>query len=112
MAGNQNSGKRKDKLYYDALMLSLKRVDASNQTALQRITNKHVELALEGDIQAINAISNRIDGTPVATVDMSINDNRSIAEHTDAELMQLIAENSGNGTAEAEGGPPEPGSVH
>ena len=83
--GNPGGGKRKEKLMFDALMLSLKRVDTENRPAFARIANKLVDMALDGDIQAIKEINNRIDGMPVQQIEQT-------TEHKYvAELPSVIA---------------------
>lgn len=113
-SGNIN-GARKAVIFYDSLMLALKRVpvnDPNAKTALQAIANKVVELAQSGDMQAIKYVMDRMDGSPTATVDMNISDNRDVAEQTDAELAAIIAGAGSDGDARSPDGPPQPDSVH
>lgn len=64
MAGNANSGKRKDKLWRDALMLSLNRImdDGSERTKLQALADTTVREGIAGNVQAIKEIGDRVDG--------------------------------------------------
>lgn len=65
---NPSRGGKPDKLMRDALMIALNReaVDADGQKTkkLNIIAAKLVELAIDGDIQAIKEISDRVDGKP------------------------------------------------
>lgn len=112
-SGNPN-GARKPKVFFEGLMLALKRVPASDQdakTKLQAIANKLVYLAEEGDLQAIKYIMDRVDGLPVATMDMNVNDRRTAEELPDDELTHIATGGSAR-TAEAQGSPEKPDSVH
>ena len=64
MAGNANSGKRKDKLWRDALMLSLNRImdDGTERTKLQALADTTVREGIAGNVQAIKEIGDRVDG--------------------------------------------------
>lgn len=112
-SGNPSGG-RKQKLCYEALMLELKSRD--DKAGLRAIMANLFEVALDKEhkdwLSAVKEIANRLDGTPVATVDMNINDTRTVEELPDSELAQLIRENSGRGTAEAPDGEKEPDSLH
>ena len=67
-----SKGGKPDKLMRDALMIALNReaVDADGQKTkkLNIIAAKLVELAIEGDIQAIKEISDRVDGKPAQAI--------------------------------------------
>lgn len=96
--GNKLGGKRKEKLFYDALIQSLKSAKAENKYDLMTIAEGLLTLAASGDIQAIKEVANRLDGTPAQTMDMNVNDNRQPRELSDADLAD-IATGSGDGTA-------------
>lgn len=73
MAGNPNpTGSKPDKLMRDAIMVALKReaTDASGEKTkkLYLIANKLVDLAAEGDMQAIKEVNDRVDGKAPQTI--------------------------------------------
>lgn len=74
MAATKTKGRggKPDKLMRDALMLALKReaIDADGQKTkrLNIVAAKLVELAEQGDIQAIKEINDRVDGKSVQPV--------------------------------------------
>lgn len=65
-------GPKSDKLIRNALMLAVNREDKDDQgkkvKKLALIANKLVELAIEGDVQAIKEIGDRIDGKPTLAI--------------------------------------------
>jgi len=109
MAGNGNSGQRKDKLVRDALMLAAKRVhegDPDGRIKLNVAAAKIVELAVEGDLAAFKEIADRLDGKAPQSVDVTTRHEQPITEWTDADLERVIADRSASRTgiaAKAEG---------
>lgn len=92
-AGSPN----KDKPFVEALRMELAAA-GDNHKALRRIAKTLIGMAENGDMQAISAIADRLDGKPAQTVDMNV---RKIArELTDDELASIAA-GSGDGTAQA-----------
>jgi len=65
------TGKPKQKALSDALMLALKRVDRDNRPAIQRIANKLVDLAEEGDLAAIRECFDRTEGKAMQAMSVS-----------------------------------------
>lgn len=63
MVGNVNSGTRKAKLWRDALNLALNR-GGGDIKPLNQIAEQVVAMAINGDIQAIKEIADRLDGKP------------------------------------------------
>lgn len=61
MAGNQNSGRRQEKPFRDALRMELAAV-GDDSKALRMIAQKLIEKASEGDLQAIKELADRTDG--------------------------------------------------
>ena len=61
MAGNQNSGRRQEKPFRDALRMELAAV-GDDSKALRMIAAKLIEKAAEGDMQAIKELADRTDG--------------------------------------------------
>jgi len=95
MAGNGNSGQRKDKLIRDALMLAVNRVqegDPQGRKKLAIAAAAVVEKAVEGDLAAFKEIADRIDGKAPQSVDVTTRHEQPIFELTDAELEKIIAE--------------------
>lgn len=103
MAGNSNSGQRKDKLIRDALMLAVNRVqegDPQGRKKLAIAAAAVVEKAVEGDLAAFKEIADRIDGKAPQSVDVTTRHEQPITEWTDADLERVIAERS-TGSARA-----------
>lgn len=93
MAGNANSGQRKDKLIRDALMLAASRVhdaDPQSRKKMAVAAEKVVEMAVGGDLAAFKEMADRIDGKPHQSMDMTSTHERSIEQLTDAELAAFI----------------------
>ncbi len=67
MAGNANSGKRKDKIWRDALNLEANReIDGEKQIVLAA---KQLMLkVLAGDVQALKEFGDRMDGKPAQAI--------------------------------------------
>lgn len=67
-----SKGGKPDKLMRDALMIALNReatdADGKKTKKLNIIAAKLVELAVDGDIQAIKEISDRVDGKPAQAI--------------------------------------------
>jgi len=109
MAGNANSGSKREKLVREALMLAAKRVhegDPEGRIKLNVAAARIMELAVEGDIQAFKEIADRIDGKSPQSLDVTNTYERPIESLTDAELAAFIARRSAGGdrvTAQAEG---------
>jgi hypothetical protein len=114
MAGNKNSGKRKDRAFHTALMLEL--AEAETGRDLRAIARNVISVALDAGhkdmLSAAGFIADRIDGKPVSTVDMNISDNRTVEELSDTELADLIRTNSGPRASESEDGAEESGIIH
>lgn len=68
--GNKGGGKRKEKLFFDALMVEAKAAEDSR--GFRAIARKLLDLAVAGDIHAIKEVANRIDGMPVQAIDATI----------------------------------------
>lgn len=95
MAGNSNSGQRKDKLIRDALMLAVNRVqegDPQGRKKLAIAAAAVVEKAVEGDLAAFKEIADRIDGKAPQSLDVTTTHERAASELTDLELERIIAE--------------------
>lgn len=74
MAGKPR-GPKSDKLWSDAVRMAVLREDISNGQKIKRlniIADNLVRLAMEGDMQAIKEIGDRIDGKPKQAVDAQV----------------------------------------
>lgn len=63
--GNQHgkvANHKRPKLFTNALLASLKKVDEKDVEAIQRIADKLVKLAEDGDVSAIKEIADRVEG--------------------------------------------------
>lgn len=67
-----SKGSKPDKLMRDALMIALNReaddADGQKTKKINIIAAKLVELAVDGDIQAIKEVSDRVDGKPAQAI--------------------------------------------
>lgn len=61
MAGNDNSGRKQEKPFRDALRLELASAE-QNQRGLRIIAKKLIEAAEEGKMDAIRELADRVDG--------------------------------------------------
>jgi hypothetical protein len=83
MAGNGNSGQRKDRLFRDAIMMELKIRDAGEDLkTLRQIASDVIEDALSTKPEesyrraaAIAMLADRIDGKPLQQQDINVNEN-------------------------------------
>lgn len=94
-------GTRKDKLFRDALLLELHRVQPDDRTALAHIARATVQKAMEGDIQAIKEVADRIDGKPAQEQEININETKTVLrapspESTTEAWMKRNTKSSGN----------------
>ena len=92
-------GRPKDKPWADALRIALCRDDRKALSAIADIVR---DLAMAGDMQAINHIADRLDGKPAQ--ESTVNITRSVVEMSDDELYRIAA-GSSDDAAEPEGNP-------
>lgn len=112
-AGRPKGATNKDKPFADALRMEL--ADAGeDHKALRKIAAKVILMAENGDMQAINAIADRLDGKPAQESTVTIDDKRDATDWTRSELVAFLneARAGGEGTAEADGRSEQPDSVH
>lgn len=69
MAGNANSGRR-EKHFLTALLMELKDAGA-DMPKLRSIAKTLIQKAEEGDMQAINALMDRLDGKPMQQTEIT-----------------------------------------
>lgn len=64
MAGNANSGPKREKPFRDALMLAIKEAEAkeNHHRALRNVAGRLLDEAAAGNVQAIKEIADRLDG--------------------------------------------------
>jgi hypothetical protein len=89
VSGNPK-GRRKERMFFNALMIEFNSCPDDKRT-IRAIAEKLIAMALEGNIHAIKEIANRLDGLPVASVDVGIDRNMDVRELTDEQLERLIA---------------------
>jgi len=100
MAGVKGrSGKPKDKPYADALRMELAAA-GNDHKALRRIAAAHIKQAETGDMQAINALADRLDGKPAQEATMTVY--RGVEQLTDDEIAARIAELRGTGASDGD----------
>lgn len=108
MAVRKNPSKgSKDKLVRDALMIALHRevegLDGKRTRKLQELAEKWVEVACDGDVQAMIAIADRIDGKPVqqvvADVTSTVTVDHGWVEELPADTLRALARIAESATA-------------
>jgi hypothetical protein len=77
--GGNPGGKHGEKMFRSALLASLKKADGDAEK-LQRVTDKLVANAINGDTTAIREIADRLDGKPAQAIDVTGDDRRVIVE--------------------------------
>jgi len=69
MAGVKGrSGRRQEQLWRDAIRLAISRMDKGDQKALDRLALALIDKALEGDMQALKEVGDRLDGKPAQQI--------------------------------------------
>ncbi len=95
----------KDKPFREALRMEVAAA-GDDHKELRRLARSLLELAGNGDIQAIREVADRLDGRPAAESTVTVNDGRD--KMSDAELRALIAAavagtvSGGNGAAKSD----------
>ena len=103
-------GNRKARVFEDMIRVATSAEIEAGKPKLRAIAEKLTEMALDGDLQAIKEIGDRLDGKAKQSIDVEVNDN-NLADLTLAQLSQRIAsieEGSGVAAGEAE----QPESLH
>jgi hypothetical protein len=64
MAGNANSGPKREKPFRDALMLAIKEAESKENSvrSLRKIAERLLEEAANGNVQALKEVADRLDG--------------------------------------------------
>lgn len=112
-SGNPSGKTKSEKLFKDALLLAVKRTEG-DKTKLARIAEALVDKAIDGDVPAINAVADRLDGKAHQTTELTIDDKRDATDWTRAELVAFLnnARDGGSGTADTDGRSEQPDQVH
>jgi hypothetical protein len=80
-----------EKIFTEALHMSVHRLDADGKKVLYRLADKLVRCALEdGAGWAFSQIADRLEGKPTERHEHNINDHRDLGEYSDAELTELL----------------------
>lgn len=91
MAGNANSGSKRDKLIREALMLAAKRtIDGDGRTYLAKAAEEVVIAASNGDLAAFKELADRIDGKAHQSMDVTTTHERPASEWTESDLDAAI----------------------
>lgn len=70
--GRSGTNKGQDRPWKDALLLAVKEAtDDDDKTKLRKLAKKLVEKAMDGDVQALKEIGDRLDGKPRQEVEAS-----------------------------------------
>ena len=96
-------GRVKDKPWVEAIRIAASAEDAEGKRKLRRIAEKTVAMALEGDIQAIKEIGDRLDGKPAQEQTLTVRN--ELDQLDDAGIRELIRREL------AEGGDSGPGAT-
>jgi hypothetical protein len=102
--GRSGTNKGKDKPWQDALRLAVHRVGEDNRPRLLLIAEKCVEAALEGKMDAIKEIGDRLDGKPAQESNVTMT--RLVAQQLGDDELAHIAAGGGEGTDTQEISPP------
>jgi hypothetical protein len=86
--GNNNGGKSR------AWEAALRRHFTQNPQKLAQIALVVADAALSGESWAVKEIGDRLDGKPVQQVDLSTGDNHNPRDLSDAELLDVIRQQS------------------
>jgi hypothetical protein len=69
MAGQPGrSGKRRDSIWYDALLRAIKRREEKDPRAVEKLADRLINKAEEGDMVAIKELADRLDGRPAQQI--------------------------------------------
>ena len=86
---NPGGGKGQDKHWSDAIRIAVNEAHENGDgKKLRALADKLVEKALEGDMQAMKEIGDRLDGNAAQSVDLT--HRKSTEEMSDDELIEII----------------------
>ena len=92
ISGNPG-GRSGEKIFTDALRLELNRIDPTDKEKrkkVNKLAEKLVECALDGEGWAFQQIADRLEGKAAQQIDHNVVDNREISEFSDAELSAIL----------------------
>lgn len=99
-------GRPKSKLFREALLAEL--ADAGDdKEELRDIARKLIDMAKDGDIQAVKEVADRLEGKPAQESSVSFENKQCAADWSDAELWAVIrdaAENKADDQVKGDGG--------
>lgn len=78
MAGVAGKSGRKDKHWRDALSVAVKRIDSEGKVLLAKIAEACVDAAVNGDLQAMKEIGDRLDGRAIQSIDIETTETRYV----------------------------------
>jgi hypothetical protein len=86
-------GRGAEKPFTDALRAALNQTNPKlKRKNLLLIAEKLVECAIDGESWAVLQVADRMDGKPHSESTLNVNDNRSLSELADAEIVARIEE--------------------
>jgi hypothetical protein len=92
ISGNPG-GRSGEKIFTDALRLELNRIDPHDKEKrkkVNKLAEKLVSCALDGEGWAFNMIADRLEGKAAQQIDHNVVDSREISEYSDAELTAIL----------------------
>jgi len=114
ISGNPG-GRSGEKIFTDALRLELNRIDPTDKEKrkkVNRLAEKLVECALDGEGWAFNMIADRLEGKAAQQIDHNVIDNREISEYSDAELTAILRRRVGVLPVESDEERPQGGALN
>jgi hypothetical protein len=114
ISGNPG-GRSGEKIFTDALRLELNRIDPTDKEKrkkVNKLAEKLVECALDGEGWAFNMVADRLEGKAVQPVEHRDADNREIEEFSDAELSAILRRRVGVVAVESDEESPDRGALN
>jgi hypothetical protein len=114
ISGNPG-GRSGEKIFTDALRLELNRIDPNDKEKrkkVNKLAEKLVSCALDGEGWAFNMIADRLEGKAAQQIDHNVVDNREISEFSDAELNAILRRRVGVVAVESEEDRPVGGALN
>ena len=103
--GNRNAVKNRP--FSDAIHRALARAEQTGDfKTLNTIAERLIELACAGDIEAIKMVADRLDGKPMAAVDVTTRRAESLSEEQALHIAEAFIESSRRAAARAVDQPP------
>ena len=105
---------REQKPWADAIKRALARAEhdpKGSHRALNALAERLLDKCADGDMASLRELGDRLDGKAPQSTDLTINDRRSVADLTNAELAAIAAGGSAR-AVDAEDGASESPAVH